>query len=64
MAKMAKRRRKAKKNRKTLSNLMKKLKNIKIRVPIPPVGSRFKSIKDFNRQNNKLKAKKEVEDAE
>jgi len=61
---MAKRRRKAKKNRKTIANLKELLKNIKVRVPIPPVGCRFKSIKDFNRQHNKKMTKKEVEDSE
>jgi hypothetical protein len=50
---MAKRRRKAKKNRKTIAKLMESLKNIKIRVKLPPVGSAFKSIKDYNRKNNK-----------
>ena len=58
MSKSAKRRRKAKKNRKTISNLMKSLQNIKIRVPVPPVGTSFASIKDYNRTDNK----KAVED--
>lgn len=53
MSKMAKRRRKAKKTRKTVSNLMKLLANIKPRCPIPPVGTSFASIKDYHRKNNK-----------
>jgi hypothetical protein len=53
MSKMAKRRRKAKKNRKTMAKLMESLKNIKVRVPVPPVGTSFASIKDYDRRNNK-----------
>lgn len=53
MSKMAKRRRKAKKTRKTIPKLMKLLKNIKIRIPTPPTGTSFKSIKDYDRRNNK-----------
>jgi hypothetical protein len=53
MGKMAVRRRKAKKTRKTVSNLMKILDNIKPRVPQTPTGAVFSSIKDYNRKNNK-----------
>lgn len=53
MSKMMARRRKAKKNRKTLSKLMKSLENIKPRVPQTPTGDVFGSIKDYNRTNNK-----------
>jgi len=53
MSKMAKRRRKARKSKKTIAKLIESLKNIKIRGKIPPVGSAFKSIKDYNRKNNK-----------
>lgn len=53
MGKMAKRRRKAKKNKKTLAKLIESLKNIKIRVKLPPVGTSFKSKKDYDRRNNK-----------
>jgi len=52
------RRRKAKKNRKTLSNLKKSLENIKVRVPVPPPGKAFKSIKVYNRKDN-AKAEKD-----
>lgn len=58
MGKMSKRRRKARKTRKTVSNLMKLLENIKLRVPVPPVGTSFASIKDYDRRDNK----KAVED--
>lgn len=53
MGKMAKRRRKAKKNKKTLAKLIESLKNIKIRVKLPPVGTAFRSKKDYDRRNNK-----------
>lgn len=53
MSKMAKRRRKSKKKRKTIAKLMESLKNIKVRVLVPPVGTSFKSIKDYNRKDNK-----------
>ena len=53
MSKMAKRRRKRKKTCKTISNLMKLLENMKVRVPSPPVGVAFKSEKDYNRSKNK-----------
>ena len=52
MSKIAKRRRKAKKSRKTVSNMMKILENMKPRVPVPPVGSAFSSIKDYDRRDN------------
>jgi hypothetical protein len=54
---MLKRRRKAKKTRKTVSNLLKKLANIKPRVPQTPTGSAFASIKDYKRKNNKKAVK-------
>ena len=57
MSKMAKRRRKAKKNRKTIANLTKSLNNIKPRVPVPPPGSAFKSIRDYDRRSNKRAVK-------
>lgn len=60
MGKMAKRRRKMKKNRKTLPKLLELLKNIKIRVPSPPVGTAFKSKKAYNRRNNKKVAQEEM----
>lgn len=53
MGKMAKRRRKMKKNKKTIPKLLESLKNIKVRVPVPPVGTAFKSKKDYSRKNNK-----------
>ena len=62
MSKMAKRRRKAKKKAKTMSNLMKSLKNVKVRVPVPPVGSSFTSIKDYDRRNNKIAIKEGLDD--
>ncbi len=62
MSKMAKRRRKAKKTRKTVSNLMKLLANIKPRVPVPPVGSSFASIKDYDRRDNKKAVQDEIDD--
>lgn len=58
MSKMAKRRRKTKKNRMTESKYLKLLGNIKPRVPQTPVGDVFSSIKDYNRKENK----KAVED--
>lgn len=48
-----KRRRKAKKSRKTIAKLIELLKNFKPRIGITPTGSAFKSIKDYNRKNNK-----------
>ena len=63
MSKMAKRRRKAKKTRKTISNLLKQLENIKPRCPIPPVGTSFASIKDYRRRNNKKAVDEGLEDA-
>lgn len=57
---MAKRRRKMKKCRKTLPKLLEILNNIKIRVPVPPVGAVFKSKKDYNRRNNKKIVEKEL----
>jgi hypothetical protein len=62
MRKSMKRRRKAKKTRKTIANLIDLLKNIKIRVQIPPVGHAFKSIKDYNRKDNKKAAKDGLDD--
>lgn len=53
MGKILKTRRKHKKTCKNISNLMKLLKNIKPRVPSPPVGTAFASIKDYRRKNNK-----------
>lgn len=53
MSKMAKRRRKAKKTRKTVSNLLKKLANIKPRVPQTPTGDAFATIRDYKRKDNK-----------
>lgn len=62
MSKMAKRRKKAKKNKKTIANLIKSLKNIKMRIPTPPPGISFKSIRDYNRRNNKKIIKEEQHD--
>jgi len=56
------RRRKAKKTRKTLSNLMKSLENIKPRVPVPPTGVAFGSIKDYNRKDNKKAIREGLDD--
>lgn len=50
---MIKRRRKARKNKKTIPKLLKLLENIKIRIPTPPTGTSFKSIKDYDRRDNK-----------
>jgi hypothetical protein len=36
-----------------MANLVKKLKNVKVRIPPPPTGTSFKSIKDYNRRHNK-----------
>jgi hypothetical protein len=57
MSKMAKRRRKAKKSRKTIAKLIELLKNFKPRMALPPVGTSFKSIRDYNRKNNKKAVK-------
>lgn len=45
-----------------MSKLMELLKNIKIRIPTPPTGSAFKSIKDYNRRNNKKLEKEGLDD--
>ena len=62
MGKMVKRRRKTKKKRKTIHKLMESLKNIKIRIPTPPTGTAFKSIKDYNRRNNKKSIEEGLDD--
>lgn len=61
MPKIAKRRKKTKKKKKTISKLMKSLKNIKIRIPTPPTGTAFKSIKDYNRRDNKKSIEDEID---
>ena len=62
MGKMADRRRKRKKNKKTISKLLESLKNITPRMLLPPIGSAFKSKKDYNRKDNKKIIKKELKD--
>ena len=57
-----KRRRKTKKNKKTIPKLLELLKNIKIRIPTPPTGSIFKSIKDYDRRNNKKSIKEGLDE--
>ena len=41
---------------------MESLKNIKIRIPTPPTGTAFKSIKDYNRRNNKKSIEEGLDD--
>jgi hypothetical protein len=62
MSKLAKQQRKAKKEANTLPKLMKLLENIKIRVLTPRPGTAFRSIKDYNRNNNKKIAKDGLDD--
>ena len=64
MSKMAKRRRTAKKNKKTMSKLLKSLKKAKtkVRCPVPPVGGAMKTKKDYNRQDSKKVIKKALLD--
>ena len=62
MGKVAERRRKAKKKRKTIANLIELLKNIKIRVKTPPTGHAFKSEKDYDRKRNKKIIKDSLND--
>lgn len=50
---MAERRRKKKKKKNKLAKLIKSLDFFKPRVPVPPTGSAFKSVKDYDRSNNK-----------
>lgn len=57
MSKLAKARRKVMKNSNTLPKLMELLKNIKIRIPTPPPGTSFASVKDYNRRDNKKAVK-------
>ena len=62
MGKMSDRRRKAKKQKNKKAKMLKSLQLPKIRVPIPPVGSAFKSPKDYNRSENKKIIQKELLD--
>jgi len=53
MGKMSSRRRKASKAKKKFSKQLKSLDKPKMRIPVPPVGTAFKSKKEYNRSENK-----------
>lgn len=60
MGKMSKRKRKASKAKKKFKEALNNLQTPKIRIPVPPVGSAFKSKKDYDRSNNKKIIEKEL----
>lgn len=60
MGKMLNRRRKASKASKKRSKRLKTLASPKIRVPVPPVGTVFKSKKDYKRSDTKKIIEKEL----
>jgi hypothetical protein len=62
MGKMSDRRRKKKKKLKKLANYMKSLISIRPRIPTPPTGSAFKSIKDYDRKQNKKAIDRELDE--